>query len=162
MSGDGVEDVEIPSVFMKKADALFLRELLTDNEVIISLTDYDSQSQTKEEEKQEKRDDREKKEEEKEAVVEKMMEGGVKEVEALSKHLNDLLEGLGTGTLTEELKNSVTKELLKLKTFNSEHSGADSAEKKKEDGDRGEATVSEDSCNSTSTSGDQTTHSDGG
>lgn len=38
MSGDGSNDIVIPAVFMQQVDALFLRELLKNEELFVLLT----------------------------------------------------------------------------------------------------------------------------
>lgn len=127
MSGDGIEDVRIPSVFMKKADVESLLDVVRQSRdaVVVKLaprTTKDEGEEGKGSEGEEGRGD----------------EGGAKEVlrvesvsgqtmEEVSQHLQKLLEGLDPDLLTDKLKDSVAEELQKLKTLNSGQIGADSA-----------------------------------
>ena len=120
MSGDGVEDVKIPSVFMRNPDALFLHDFLKkEGEVIVQLSNFGDveANQTEEEtEIESSLEDGEKvtQEEEREEVIEK---GDliVNNVNVLSKKVQHLLDGLDESIVTGELKDSVARELSKLK-----------------------------------------------
>lgn len=133
MSGDGVEDVAIPSVFMKKLDALFLLALSNEvGEVVVRLApgNKDGGSHAKEEEagkEDEKGEGNQEEDVKTKGDIDK--DGGlnVKGVEEVSKHLQKLLEELDPVIMTDKLKGSVAKELYKLKVLNSGLSGADSA-----------------------------------
>ncbi len=121
MSGDGVEDVKIPSVFMKKKDVLTLLRVLesVEEEVVVKLSpgpDEPDNEGAKEGE-----------------GAEEEGEGGdgvisSSNVENISKQLQSLLEDLDPSILSDELRGSVEEQLQKLKLMNAGlTSSADSA-----------------------------------
>ena len=121
MSGDGVDDVKIPSVFMKKKDGLYLLGLMKSTEVIVKLSpgpedDGEGEGAWQGEE-----------EGEGEGHSEDEVVGGDRSVEDVSKELQGLLEGLDTSVLSDQLRGSVAEQLQKLKDLNSGLTSADSA-----------------------------------
>lgn len=117
MSGDGVEDIEIPSVFMKKGDAESLLVLARQSpEVMVKLSPRTTKGEGEEKEGREK--------EEGAKEVLRLETASGQTVEEVSQQLQKLLEGLEPELLTDKLKVSVAEELQKLKNLNS---GADTA-----------------------------------
>ena len=128
MSGDGVEDVEIPSVFIKKSDALLLQRLLLDHgEVVVEMAAniLKKEENFDEKIKAEGKDKIELSKEHKD-----LEESGdhSKEVQELSQKVQSLLEGFDTEKLPEELKDTFKNELGKLKELNLEGQTASSPE----------------------------------
>lgn len=112
MSGDGMEDVDIPSVFMKKADVESLMSVvrLSLEAVVVKL----APKPTKDEGESGKLEGAEPKE------VLRLETAAGQTVEEVSEQLQKLLEGLDPEVLTDKLKESVAEELQKLKNLNSD------------------------------------------
>ncbi len=128
MSGDNVEDVGIPSVFMRKDHALSLLSMQEEvrGVVVVKITDIHEEDKVGVE-----------KEESVEDMKKEIALGGEEGVAKMAKHLQTLLEDIDTTSLTDELKDTVAKELDKIKTLNSEDRtiNADSASSESEDRD---------------------------
>ena len=134
MSGDGIKDVEIPSVFMRKADAQILLDMLKEKgEVIIKLrpkNDQDKEAGKKEDGGEDGKKEGEEEDGKKEGEEEDKGIG----IDKLSKHLQNLMAGLGSEVVSKELKKSVEEELQKLEAnFNKADSADVVKEEKKED-----------------------------
>ena len=129
MSGDGVEDVKIPSVFMKKLDANILHSLLLETgEVEVELMAAEEQhwDQSTGGDMAGNSNEEDKKEMERKEDHEKELEGDEQqsdEVKILSKKVQSLLEGINTDVLPDELRESVSRELDKLKELNLDPNG---------------------------------------
>lgn len=126
MSGDGVEDVSIPSVFMKEEDAQSLLDVARQSPeaVVVKLsavTKKEGEVRTEEEGGKGRGEGVEMKE-----GVLRMDTTSAQTVEEVSQHLQKLLDGLDPDILTDKLKDSVAEELQKLRTLNSGQSFAGS------------------------------------
>ena len=125
MSGDGVEDVTIPSVFMKQADAQFLLTVLMESPeatAVVKLSPKNEGGRIEEgggkggEDRVRMKDG-----------VLRVDTSSAQTVEEVSQNLQKLLEGLDPDILTDKLKNSVAKELQKLKSLDAGQSVTESA-----------------------------------
>lgn len=116
MSGDGVEDIDIPSVFMKKADADFLVDMwkVYGEEVMVKLDDSREELLGEEGGSEEQEGSREK--EEKEGGSEGQ-EVDSKKIKSTLENLHNLLEEIDEDALSKDLKESVAKELDILKAL---------------------------------------------
>lgn len=141
MSGDGVDDVRIPSVFMRKGDAQFLLDLFREaGEVVVRL----GPAPEEEEENKGKSEEHESKEKELNAIL-NTLSGDFpgKDVAAVSKQLQDLLDKLSPRLALSEKKTILARELQKLRLLNSELNSADSANVMEEGKEKEEAGNSE-------------------
>lgn len=121
MSGDGVEDVEIPSVFMRKADAQYLQDLVKESgEVVVQLLSSDEVKADNVEKEDKSDGEGAEKVAQEEEMEENDLDLDAANVEVLSRKVQSLLEGLDPNVLSDELKDSVAKELSKLKELNEE------------------------------------------
>ncbi len=133
MSGDGLKDIEIPSVFVKKPNAIFLQSLVQEaGEVLIEMAlgdqpGQDEEGDDKPEEPSENVDGKNEEDSNFEDESE-MDKKNSEDIQTLSRKVQSLLEELNVDELPDELKESVSKELGKLKALNlnPQSSGSDS------------------------------------
>jgi len=135
MSGDGVEDIEIPSVFIKKSDAILLQNVLMDHgDVVLEIMAAEDQKKEEtlsgddEKMKTEDMKDESKSELSKDDEAIEENRDHSSEVQELSQKVQSLLEGINVDKLPEELKDTFKNELGKLKELNLEGQAVSSPE----------------------------------